>query len=111
MARKKDVKKIVRRFARLLSREIRIQKVILFGSYASGRPHRDSDIDIAVVSLDLGKGNEMEEMTYLLKKAHEIDFDLEPHPYHPAELRRPEKSSFAYEILKTGRVIYSSRSH
>ncbi len=107
MARRKNIKLIVKRFVKDLSREIRVQKVILFGSYVSGHPHRDSDVDIAVVSPDLGKRDEMEEMTHLLKKAHEVDIDLEPHPFHPRELRHPEKSSFAYEILKTGKVVYS----
>jgi predicted nucleotidyltransferase len=108
MARRKNIKLIVKRFVKILSREIRIQKVILFGSYASGHPHRDSDVDIAVVSPDLGKQNEMEEMAHLLKKAHEVDIDLEPHPFHPRELRHPEKCSFAYEILKTGKIVYST---
>ena len=108
MARKKNIKDLIRRFADLLSKDLRVQKIILFGSYASGREHKNSDIDIAVVSPDLGKRNELEEMTYLLKKAHQIDFDLEPHPYNPKELKHPEKGSFAFEILKTGKVVYSS---
>jgi predicted nucleotidyltransferase len=108
MARRKNIKWIVRHFVDILSKEIRVQKVILFGSYASGHPHRDSDIDIAVISPDLGKRNEMEEMAHLLKKAHEVDIDLEPHPFNPRELRHPEKSSYAYEILKTGKVVYST---
>lgn len=107
MARKKNIKLIVKRFVEKMSSEIRIQKVILFGSYASGHPHRDSDVDIAVVSPDLGKRNEMEEMAHLLKEAHTVDIDLEPHPFHPREFRHPEKSSFVYEILKTGKIVYS----
>lgn len=108
MARKKNIKRTVRHFVNIISKDIRVQKVILFGSYASGHPHRDSDIDIAVVSPDLGKRNEMEEMAHLLKKAHEVDIDLEPHPFNPRELRHPARSSFVYEILKTGKVIYST---
>lgn len=109
MARKKNIRQIIIRFVNLLAQEIRVQKIILFGSYATGHPHRDSDIDIAVISPDLGKGNEMEEMAYLLKKAHQIDIDLEPHPYNQSELRHPHRSSFAYEILKTGKIIYSAK--
>lgn len=108
MARRKNIKRIVQLFVDILSKEIRVKKVILFGSYAGGHPHRDSDVDVAVISPDLGKRNEMEEMTLLLKKAHEVDLDLEPHPYHPRELQHPEKSSFIYEILRTGKVVYSA---
>lgn len=108
MGRKKNVKKIVLRFAELLSKEIRVRKIILFGSYASGHHRRHSDIDIAVISPHFGKENEMKEMASLLKKAHEIDIDLEPHPFTPKEFRNPPKSSFAHEILKTGKVLYSA---
>lgn len=108
MARKKNIKELINKFVALLSQEIRIRKIILFGSYASGREHKHSDIDIAVISPDLGKRNELEEMTYLLKKAHQIDLDLEPHPYNPKEMKHPEKGSFVFEILKTGKVVYSS---
>ena len=108
MARKKNIKGIVRKFAKLLSRDIHVQKVILFGSYAHGHPHKYSDIDVAVVSPDLGKRNEMIEMSYLLKKAHEIDLDLEPHPYSPRELKHSEKGSFAYEIQRTGKIVYAA---
>lgn len=106
MAGKKNITKIVARFAELLSREIRLETIILFGSYASGRDRKDSDIDLAVVSSDFGKKNEMEEMTYLLKKAHEIDLNIEPHPFTPRELKCPHRSSFAYEVLRTGKVVY-----
>lgn len=109
MAKKKNIKDIIRRFANLLEEEMPLQRIILFGSYARGKPHKDSDIDVAVVSPNFGKRNEMEEMSYLLKKAHEIDLDIEPHPYNPRELRHPHKSSFAYEILKTGKTVYDSR--
>lgn len=107
MAKKKNVRGIVKRFVDLLSKDIYVQRVVLFGSYAKGYPNKNSDIDIAVVSPGFGKRNEMEEMTYLLKKAHEIDIDLEPHPYHPNEMKNPSKSSFTAEILRTGKVIYT----
>ncbi|MFH1829963.1 MAG: nucleotidyltransferase domain-containing protein [Pseudomonadota bacterium] len=106
MAQKKNIKEIVDRFASLLAKEIHLQEIILFGSYASGRAHKDSDIDLAVVSPDFGQRNEMEEMTYLLKRAHEIDLDIEAHPFNPRELKSPHKSSFAYEILRNGKVMY-----
>lgn len=110
MAKKKNINKIIRQFADSLKEEIRLHKLILFGSYAKGRQHKYSDIDIAVISSDFGKRNEMEEMTYLLKKAHEIDLDIEPHPYTPREMYKPHKSSFAYKILRTGKIVYLSKN-
>ena len=40
----------LRIFKKSLSREIPIKKMILFGSYATGKTHRWSDIDLIVVS-------------------------------------------------------------
>ncbi len=37
-------------YRKMINKEIPISKMILFGSRAWGKPHRDSDIDIIVVS-------------------------------------------------------------
>jgi len=36
----------------LIESGMNVYKVVLFGSYCNGKPHKDSDIDIAVVSDD-----------------------------------------------------------
>ena len=41
--------RLIRRFARQLARRFQPEKIILFGSYAYGHPHADSDVDILVV--------------------------------------------------------------
>src|SRR5438132_7567218 len=39
----------IRRFARGVAERFQPDKIILFGSYAYGTPHADSDVDILVV--------------------------------------------------------------
>jgi hypothetical protein len=39
----------IRRFARQVAEQFQPEKIILFGSYAYGTPHADSDVDILVV--------------------------------------------------------------
>jgi predicted nucleotidyltransferase len=39
----------IRRFARAVAARFQPEKIILFGSYAYGKPHADSDVDILVV--------------------------------------------------------------
>src|SRR6185437_7643488 len=41
--------RIIRRFARQVAERFQPDKIILFGSYAYGTPHADSDVDILVV--------------------------------------------------------------
>src|SRR6266542_4689692 len=40
---------VIHRFARQVAERFRPEKVILFGSYAYGTPHADSDVDVLVV--------------------------------------------------------------
>lgn len=83
------------------------QKIILFGSLASGKFHKDSDIDICLIK----KGDRLRikrEIWDLLRKAN-YDWELEPdvHVYDPAIyadwLRRGDP--FIEEIEK-GKVCY-----
>src|SRR5713101_7631208 len=40
---------VIRRFARQVAERFQPEKIILFGSYAYGQPHADSDVDLLVV--------------------------------------------------------------
>src|ERR1700732_4656238 len=39
----------IRRFARQVAERFHPEKIVLFGSYAYGTPHEDSDVDLLVV--------------------------------------------------------------
>lgn len=41
--------RVIRRYTRAIAAEFSPDKIILFGSYAYGTPHEDSDVDILVV--------------------------------------------------------------
>src|SRR5205809_4985366 len=41
--------RVIRRYARAIAEEFHPDKIILFGSYAYGTPHEDSDVDLLVV--------------------------------------------------------------
>src|ERR1700686_5576076 len=41
--------RLIRRFARQVAERFQPEKIILFGSYAYGTPHADSDVDILVI--------------------------------------------------------------
>src|SRR5437763_11045143 len=42
-------RRLIHRYARAIAEEFRPDKIILFGSYAYGTPHEDSDVDLLVV--------------------------------------------------------------
>lgn len=75
-----------------------IQKVILFGSYANGKVHKDSDIDLAIWAdeFDADKDNS-DKIRPLISKYYPI----QPKLYHTNENDDP----FIEIIQKTGREI------
>src|SRR5438552_14818361 len=41
--------RMIRKFARQIAERFHPEKIILFGSYAYGRPHAESDVDLLVI--------------------------------------------------------------
>ncbi len=75
-----------------------IQKVYIFGSYANGRFHEDSDIDLAIVLNDLSNNFLMQ--IELMKLSRKFDTRIEPHPFDEADFN--ESNPFVNEILAKG---------
>ena len=102
----KQVEVITREFVKALrSRNIRVEKAILFGSYAAGEATPDSDIDIAVISPDFGK-DYVEEAVMLKRISEDIDLDISPRPYSLDEYRKASRGQFLYdEIFRRGRPV------
>jgi len=108
MAKRISIKKkklgSINQYIELLKQEgTDISRVILFGSYAKGTAKPESDIDIAVVSSQLGKNN-LKEMMFLRRIVLKIDSYIEPLPFSPREMN-DRYSTLAQEILKHGITI------
>lgn len=71
----------VKTFAKSIATEILVQKIYLFGSYASGGANENSDIDILVISDDFKKMSPLETNFFLFRKAAKIPGDLQPVGY------------------------------
>lgn len=85
----------------LKKNKIKISKVILFGSRASGRSHENSDIDLAVVSPDFGK-NRYREGVKLFEIACTVDSRIEPVPISLSSYKKDTWIPIIYEIRKNG---------
>lgn len=97
-------KNLIKRYKKALEKAgVPVEKIILFGSYATGKPKPYSDIDLCVVSKIFGK-DDYDESVFLGKLTIDIDTMLEPHPYHPKDLENPY-DPLAYEIKKHGKVV------
>lgn len=63
----------------LLQHKYPVNRVILFGSYAKGNPHPDSDIDLAIILKELQ--DPFQTQVDLLKLTWNFNTLVEPHPY------------------------------
>jgi predicted nucleotidyltransferase len=102
----KQIELTIREYIKLLRKNhIKVDRAILFGSHASGKAREDSDIDVAIISSDLGR-DRIEEMVTLKKLAEQVDYDLSPRPYSREQFQKAKRGDFLYdEIIRKGKVI------
>lgn len=104
-----EIKQLIRRFIPRLQPEVRVDKVVLFGSYINGKPDGWSDVDIAVISNDFGKFDFWEQARFLAQRRQSEFSVLEIHPYTLKDYQRASRLTFLGEIKRTGKVIYTRR--
>lgn len=98
----REIKEIIRKYQQEIEKlGVRPQRMILFGSYASGNPREDSDIDIIVVADDFKKMNLRERLELLGLAAGRIFEPIEALGYTEEEVKSREKESFLDGILKS----------
>ena len=91
----------VEQYAEAVKNEFSPAAVILFGSYANGAPHEDSDIDVGIVFNGF-TGDWLEVSAKLWRMRHNISFDIEPHLLDATQ----DTSGFVKHIFMTGQIIY-----
>ena len=96
--------RVIRRFAREVAERFQPDRIILFGSYAYGKPHKDSDVDLLVV---MPAKNETAQ-AIRIRLATDRDFPLDLIVRTPENLRRrlEEGDWFLREAVERGKVLY-----
>jgi predicted nucleotidyltransferase len=96
--------RVIRRFARDVAERFRPDKIILFGSYAYGTPHADSDVDVLVV---MPARNQLDQAVRI-ELACDPPFPLDIIVRTPKNMkwRLEEGESFHTEIVSKGKVLY-----
>ena len=100
---KEEAIKITKKFlSSLKGKDFPIERAYLYGSYAKGKPHFGSDIDICIVSKKFNKNKDRNEF-WLWQKRRKIHPLLEPIGFSPKEFNG--LSPLAAEIQKHGITI------
>ena len=96
------IRDVILRFTKALNRKgIRVERALLFGSYASGKDCANSDLDVAIVSPDFGK-DRFEEGKMLFQIAWRIDPRIEPIPISSKAFENDTWIPLIYEIKEKG---------
>jgi len=102
MAEEKDFKEELRKFKFRLSKKIPIDKMIFFGSYAKGKSHKYSDVDLIIVSKKF-RGMEFRYRPIGFYKFWNLDAPFDFLCYTPEEFNKLKKQiTIVREAIKEG---------
>jgi uncharacterized protein len=108
--RKRIPQKAIDEVVRQIAEKFHPQKIILFGSYARGKPRPESDVDLLVVM-----DTPMKEVEQAIQICQQIPyrFGLDLIVRTPKRLaERLEMGDwFLRDIVEEGKVVYESRDH
>jgi predicted nucleotidyltransferase len=96
--------RVIRRYARAIGEQFHPAKVILFGSYAYGTPHEDSDVDLLVVMPTGSRHGQRVKIRMALTAPFPMDLIVRTPKEMEWRLRAGD--SFLIEIVSKGKVLY-----
>lgn len=88
---KKTIQKEINTIKDIIVQTVPVEQIYLFGSYAYGNPHKDSDLDFYVVLSDKAPYRELDAMD-------KIGLALYGHKSRPADILVSKKSRFEYRL-------------
>jgi uncharacterized protein len=97
----------IKRFSDAIARRFKPEKIILFGSYAYGKPTPDSDVDLLVV---MPCKQRPLDQALEIRRAIKAGFPLDLIVRTPADLRQRLAwgDFFLREITEEGKVLYET---
>ena len=107
----KDISKVIKQIVEKIVTEYNPQKIILFGSYAYGKPTNDSDIDLLIIKNTNKRSiDRWMEIKRILRDPKRL-VSISPLVYTEKEIeeRVAIKDFFIEEIFKNGKVLYGWR--
>lgn len=106
---RREVEKAISDFANLLKEHnIKLTKLILFGSYRTGTPRDYSDIDLAIISPSFNHKNRFHIQGIIanaITGRKGLITLIEPIGFSVKEYKHADKTTFLGEIKNTGKLI------
>ena len=94
----------IRRFARQIAERFHPDKIVLFGSYAYGKPHQESDVDLLVIMPAASETSQAIRITLTFERPFPLDLIVRtPHRLCQA---LADGNWFLREVMDKGKVLY-----
>jgi len=104
---KAEVLKIIDRFRAVLENNgIGIKRIVLYGSYASGKEREGSDIDLVVISDDFSGMDYWQRIDMISEAIYKVFKPIEAMAMTSREWR--ESRSIAVELARQGEVVFAA---
>ena len=106
MADKKEIQSTLNSIVDRLVTSFDVEKIVLFGSYVTGKQTKDSDLDLFVLLNTRKKGIERYAMVSEVLEPRTIPMDIIVKT--PAEIKKRERyfAPFIKSIMTRGKVLY-----
>lgn len=99
------VNEIIQNYINDLQKHVKVNKVILYGSFAKGNFNEYSDVDVAIFSESFKDKNSIEINTFLFSLARKYkEVCIEPMGFYYSDLFKD--NPFVKEIISTGKEVY-----
>lgn len=97
--------KDIQRYCDAVAAAFRPRKIILFGSYACGKPTEDSDVDVMVV---MPKNRYRRDLGWRIpaKIPPHFPLDVLVQPDDRFQRRLDDRESFILDLIEKGKVMY-----
>jgi predicted nucleotidyltransferase len=96
----------IARFVKRIAEEFSPDKVILFGSFADGKPSKDSDVDLLVIMRHSKKKNVEQAIEISLRVVTSMPVDLLVRRPDEVKRRVAMGDMFLKTVVKRGKILY-----
>ena len=99
---KNEVIEVLKSYLKDVEKICHVDKAFLFGSYAHGRPGKDSDIDVAIFSRNVNDKNRLEVMSRAIMLLSKLKLDIQPVVFPYDDYIAEDNEFISSEIKKKG---------
>jgi predicted nucleotidyltransferase len=98
----------IRRLVRQIAERFHPDKIILFGSYAYGQPHAESDVDLLVIMPTRNAIDQAIRIDLAFARPFSVDIHVRTPFQIKQGLREDDCDWFLREVMEKGKVLYEA---